>query len=150
MCVINMKFLGDVLIQQNFKYICDIQYIYAFKHAWEIFDIDTIVILGYEHLLLIQYPCITNFQAYLWHPKYIGLQTCMGDIWHWHHCDPRLWTLAPCSWHIHSWCRSWGCPYTTSPLVIQQYPYDIFFFPHLANIWHLLFHNPISWLIMWW
>jgi len=64
------------------------------------------------------YPCITIFQAYSWHLKYIGLQTCMGDIWHWHHCDPRLWTLAPRSWHIHSWCRSWGCFYTTSPLVI--------------------------------
>jgi hypothetical protein len=48
-----MKFLGDVLVQQIFKYIRDIQNICAFKHAWEIFDIDTIVILGYEHLLFI-------------------------------------------------------------------------------------------------
>jgi hypothetical protein len=48
-----MKFLGNILIPKKFKYICDIQNIYVFKHAWEIFDIDTIVILGYEHLLLI-------------------------------------------------------------------------------------------------
>ncbi len=63
MCVINMKFLGDVLVQQIFKYICYIQNIYTFKHAWEIFDM------------------------------------C--------HCDLRLWTLAPCPWHIHTWHRSW-------------------------------------------
>jgi len=96
------------------------------------------------------YPCMTNFQAYSWHPKYIDLQTCMGDIWHWHHCDPRLWTLAPCSRHIHSWCRSWGCPYTTSPLITQQYPYEIFLFPHLTNIWYLLSYSPMPWLIIIW
>jgi hypothetical protein len=58
-----MKFPRDVLVQQIFKCIHDIQNIYAFKHTWEIFDIDTIVILGYEHLFLIHDAFIHDIEG---------------------------------------------------------------------------------------
>jgi hypothetical protein len=41
----------DIFIQQIFRHICKIQNIYAFKCTREIFDIHTIVNLGYEHSL---------------------------------------------------------------------------------------------------
>ncbi len=50
MCVVNMKIPKDALIQQIFRHIHDIQNIYAIKHAWEIFNIHTIVFLDYKHL----------------------------------------------------------------------------------------------------
>ncbi len=46
-----MNFPKDILLQQIFKHICDIQNIYAFKHAWEIFDIHTIMIPIHDMLI---------------------------------------------------------------------------------------------------
>ncbi len=50
MCVVNMKFPRDVIIQQIFKHSHDIQNIYIIKRAWEIFNIHTIIILDHKHL----------------------------------------------------------------------------------------------------
>jgi hypothetical protein len=75
-----------------------------------------------------------NLQAYLWHPKHIFLQTHMGNIWYSHHCDPKLWTFIPHPQQVHWWRRRlWRCLCTTSPLIIEQYPHDIFLLPHLKK-----------------
>jgi hypothetical protein len=64
LCVINMKLCWDILIQQDFlKQIGDIQDIDSFKHTWKIFDICAIMILGYEHTLLVHY--ILSFNIYV-------------------------------------------------------------------------------------
>ncbi len=52
MCVVNLKFPRDILLQQIFRHICDIQNIYAFKHAWKIFDIHTIMIPIHDMLIV--------------------------------------------------------------------------------------------------
>jgi hypothetical protein len=49
MCVINMKLYWDVLVQQVFMQIRDIQDIDSFKLTWKIFNIGAIVITDYGH-----------------------------------------------------------------------------------------------------
>jgi hypothetical protein len=57
--VINLKLCWDVLVQV-LKKIGGIQDIDSFEHAWKIFDISVIVILGYEHILPIHYIFNSN------------------------------------------------------------------------------------------
>jgi hypothetical protein len=55
LCVINMKLCWGVIVQQVLGQIGNIQDIDSFEHTWKIFDIGAIVILGYEHALLVHY-----------------------------------------------------------------------------------------------
>ncbi len=50
-----MKFYRDVLVQQVFMQIGDIQDINSFKRTWKIFNIGAIVISSYGHILPINY-----------------------------------------------------------------------------------------------
>ncbi len=59
-----MSFLGDILMRKIFKHICDIQIIYTFKHAWETFDIHTIVIPSYEHSFLFHDTFSVNIKGH--------------------------------------------------------------------------------------
>ncbi len=54
-----MKLYWDVLVQQVFMQIGDIQDIDSFKCTWKIFNIDAIVITSYGHTLPIN--CILSF-----------------------------------------------------------------------------------------
>jgi hypothetical protein len=92
LCVINMKLCWDILIQQDFlKQIGDIQDIDSFKHTWKIFDTCAIMILGYEHTLLVHYilnfniyvnvsPCIISPLVIEKYPHDIGFFN-LGNIW---------------------------------------------------------------------
>ncbi len=55
MCVVNMKLCRDVLVQQVFKKIRNIQDINSFKCTRKIFDIGAIVIPSHEHIILVHY-----------------------------------------------------------------------------------------------
>jgi hypothetical protein len=55
LCVVNMKLCWDILIQQVFKQIGNVQNMDSFEHRLKIFDTSAIVILGYEHTLPVHY-----------------------------------------------------------------------------------------------
>jgi hypothetical protein len=91
----------------------------------------------------------TSPQANWKHPRHRLLWTHMEDIWHWCHCDPKLWTHFPYPLHSQFWhIMSMVCPCTISLLIIEKYPHHIGILLGLGNIWHLLPHRPkLQWCV---
>ncbi len=79
-----MKFLWGFLVQQVLRQIKDIQNIDSFECTWKIFDISAIVILGYEHILLVQitFSIVTyNVNGMSLYNKSFGNQKISTTYW---------------------------------------------------------------------
>jgi hypothetical protein len=99
----------------------------------------------HKHKTLLGCLHITSLQANWKHPRYRLLWTHMEDIWHWCHCDPKLWTHSPCPLHFQFiYIMLMVCPCTISLPIIEKYPHDIGLLG-LENIWQLPLHKPKSW-----
>jgi hypothetical protein len=104
------------------------------------------ILLCHKHETLSKCLHTTCLNANWRHLRHRFLQMHMEDIWHWYHCDPKLWTHSPYPLHSQFWhIMSMVCPCRISPLVIKKYPHHIGFLLGLGNIWHLSMHRPKSW-----
>ncbi len=103
------------------------------------------ILVCHKHEILLGYFCTTSPQVNWRHLRHRLLRMCMEDIWHWCHCDCKLWTHFLCPLHYQFWhIMSMISPCTISPPIIEKFPHRIGLLPSLRIIWDLPLHRPQS------